>query len=73
MNMSHCTIVDCNNYMREVCVITISKNKQIQIGHGKLLKLIRVCFQKERTILEGYYHKSGYLSQDSRDISNPSS
>jgi len=37
--MSHCTVVDWNNYMQEVLrTITISQNQQIQIGgSGKVV------------------------------------
>lgn len=38
LEMNHCTVVDWNNYMREVCTITINRNQQTQIGGpGKIV------------------------------------
>ncbi|KAF0743650.1 DDE Tnp IS1595 domain-containing protein [Aphis craccivora] len=47
--MSHCTVVDWNNYMREVCTITISRNQQLQIGGpGKIVEIDKSMFSKRK-------------------------
>lgn len=48
-------VVDWNNYMREVCTITISQNQQIQIeGPGKIVEIDESMFSKRKTMLKGY-------------------
>ncbi|KAF0709048.1 DDE Tnp IS1595 domain-containing protein [Aphis craccivora] len=49
--MSHCMVVDWNNYMRELCTITISRNQQLQIGGpGKIVEIDEIPNRTKETL-----------------------
>lgn len=55
--------MDWNNYIREVCVISLLKRQQQKIGHGKIVKVDENMFTKRKKIRSRFYHNSELLEE----------
>ena len=57
-------VITWNNNMREVCVRSLLKQEQTKIGNdGMIVEIDESLFTKRKTILDAFYHHSGFLEE----------